>query len=159
MDVVGFTAKSDPYFIANSMLTHNSEESIIRLKEKGVFSSRIAVGYDHHTMLKNLATTGQLDMYYDAVLLYEMKGLEDKITKVEPPVNGSKDEADAAAGAVWGAFTMVDEGFRPKHKPRVKRGTSRRKPGALIQTMSTGLLPRNHGYRAGGAQARYRGSR
>ncbi len=133
-----------------------SEESIIRLKEKGVFSSRIAVGYDHHTMLKNLATTGQLDMYFDSVLLREMKGLEDKITKVEPPINGSKDEADGAAGAIWGAFTMVDEGFRPKHKPRVKRGTFRRKPSSLVQTMTTGLMPRSKGYRYGGAQARYR---
>lgn len=133
-----------------------SEESIIRLKEQGIFSSRVAIGYDQHTMVKDLATTGQLDMYFDSFLLQELKGLEDKITKVEPSVNGSKDEADAVAGAVWGVYTTVDEGFRPKHKPRVKRGTSRRKPGILVQAMTTGMLPRNHGYRAGGTPARHR---
>ena len=123
-----------------------SEESIIRLKEQGIFSERLPVGYDQHTMVKNMLIGGGLDIFTDTMLLRELKGLEDKVTKVEPALGSMKDEADAFAGAVWGAYTSIDEGFRPKVKKRAAMPAVRRKPGFYAQ----GTMGRGMGQRGGG---------
>ena len=122
---------------------YNSQESILEMIEHHVYSDRLAVGYEQHTMLKNMLTTGGVDIFYDENLMLELKAMEDKGIKVEPSFGNYMDEADAVAGAVYGALTDIDKGFAKPVKPRAKRGTTARRPGG------GGGPPGAGGYRSG----------
>ena len=95
------------------------------MKENGYSSEVVSVGYEHHEVLKELLTTGRVDIYNDRQALWELKGLEDKGSKVEHAPGFFKDEADALAGAVFCCMNGI--GAKPVVKPRARRGAAANK--------------------------------
>lgn len=81
----------------------------------GICAEQLKVGYKEHIYLKNLINQGQMDLYEDNNLLFELKRLEDFITSVEAGPTSHKDEADAVAGA---AFSTSIEMEAPEVIPK-----------------------------------------
>ncbi len=89
----------------------------------GIVSEQLSVAYEHHTYLKTLIMCGQMDMFFDTNLIYELKRMEDDGKFVYPAVGAFMDEATAVAGAAYAVSALI-----PKHeeeevmKPRTTRG-------------------------------------
>jgi hypothetical protein len=89
----------------------------------GITAEILQVAYEHHTYLKTLIMCNQMDMYFDANLIYELKRIEDDGKFVYAAVGAFMDEATAVAGSVYAVSALipkVDE--QEVMKPRAIRG-------------------------------------
>jgi hypothetical protein len=83
-----------------------STDSIQELTARGFRAEKLSVDRDvaPYNYLKDCFFDRRLQMYYYEHLITELSRLERKTSKIDHPANGSKDVADALAGAVWGCY-------------------------------------------------------
>jgi len=93
-----------------SMDSFQSADTIQILAAQGIDAIKRSTDHDLSPWetLRDLIYDGRLDAYYDEVVVKELKtlGLRRKRGKVDHPPLGSKDRADAIAGAVMGALEV-----------------------------------------------------
>lgn len=115
----------------------------------GTFAVKQSVDYKVYCLFKNLIYSGQLDIFEDSNLLFELKRLEDYGTLIDHAPGAFKDEADACAGAAFSATMLnpVEEEPEDKVPDRVKVG----------RVVPRGFTPPMPGPRSsGGLTAKYR---
>jgi intein/homing endonuclease len=94
------------FALSSGVFVHNSAQSIQDIRKQGIESDVFSVdkNLDAYETLKESAYGGKLKMPYHEVLLHELQRLElIEGKKVDHPIRGGKDVADAVAGAVYNA--------------------------------------------------------
>jgi intein/homing endonuclease len=104
-EVYDLQVAEDPSYVANGFVSHNSIESLQQLRLKGYQTEIISVDakMDPYEMLKGTLYEGRVSIYDYPVLINEMKNLELDWArrKVDHPIHGTKDVADALCGLVY----------------------------------------------------------
>jgi hypothetical protein len=104
-EVVDFQIAHDHSYLANGFVSHNSAESIQQWRKQGVKTGMISVDRTSvpYKNLRDAFNDGRIDMYPQGVLIDELFNLEynDKQDKIDHPIGGGKDCADAVCGAYY----------------------------------------------------------
>lgn len=86
-----------------------STDSMQQLRARGIESYRVSTDMTNEPMntMKELIYEGRLEAYYRKVVMDEIKALTQlRNGRIDHPPGGSKDEADALAGAIMGALEL-----------------------------------------------------
>jgi hypothetical protein len=93
-----------------SMDNFQSADTLQTLDSRGIDATRRSTDRDllPWETLRDLVYEGRLEAYYDEIAVRELKalGIRRKAGKIDHPPHGSKDRADAIAGAVMGALEV-----------------------------------------------------
>lgn len=104
-DVYDIEVEDDHAYMSNGFVSHNSAEMIQQMKARGVQSEVVSVDrtMDAYEALKSALYEKRIEFYRYEPFLAELRALEyDKVRgKVDHPVAGTKDVADAVAGMVF----------------------------------------------------------
>jgi hypothetical protein len=109
----------DNFALSAGVFVHNSVDMIQLLTAKGINSKKVSLDVLHspvYSTLKDVIADGRLDAYYRQRVIDELKGLSKMPSgKIDHMPGGSKDEADALAGSIYGAIQCGgSEGDRPQ---------------------------------------------
>lgn len=102
-NVVDFEVQDDHCYLANGFVSHNSRESIQAWKKQGMKTGQVSVDRSStpYKQFREALNDLRIRMYHQEIVIGELLGLEydEKKDKIDHPVNGSKDGADAVCGA------------------------------------------------------------
>jgi intein/homing endonuclease len=105
-EVFDIEVEGDPSYVANGFVSHNSAETLQQVKRRGVATEILSVdtSMDPYEKLRSAIYERRIEFYRHETLLFELRALEhDRGSgKVDHPMAGAKDVADAVAGVVAG---------------------------------------------------------
>jgi hypothetical protein len=105
-DVYDIEVEGDPSYVANGFVSHNSADMLQQMRRKGVAADLVSVDrtMEPYETLRSAFYERRIEMYRHEGLLGELRALEHNRErgKVDHPVAGKKDLADALAGVVYG---------------------------------------------------------
>lgn len=108
-EVVDFQIAEDHSYLANGFVSHNSLESRQAWKKQGMKTAAVSVDRSDvpYKQLRDAIYDNRLRLYHQPILIEELFGLEydEKDKKIDHPVNGGKDCADAVCGAYYTLLT------------------------------------------------------